>query len=80
MSQVKVDYNKEQKYNRKKLVKKQKIERVIGTIAATLVAVALIGWVGFSMYNKQQAEKAANITKLTLDASALSEYTSELND
>lgn len=80
MSQAKVDYNKEQKYNRKKLVKKQKIERVIGTIAATLVAVALIGWVGFSMYNKQQSEKAANITKLTLDASALSEYTSGLND
>lgn len=80
MSQAKVDYNKEQKYNRKKLVKKQKVQRVVGTIAATVVAVALIGWVGFSMYNKQQEEKAAEITKLTLDSSALSDYTSSLND
>ncbi len=80
MSQAKVDYNKEQKYNRKKLVKKQKVQRVVGTIAATVVAVALIGWVGFSMYNKQQDEKAAEITKLTLDSSALSDYTSSLND
>ena len=80
MSQAKVDYNKEQKYHRKKLVKKQKVQRVVGTIAATVVAVALIGWVGFSMYNKQQEEKAAEITKLTLDSSALSDYTSSLND
>ena len=80
MSQAKVDYNKEQKYNRKKLVKKQKVQRVVGTIAATVVAVALIGWVGFSMYNKQQDEKAAEITKLTLDSAALSDYTSSLND
>lgn len=80
MSQAKVDYNKEQKYNRKKLVKKQKVQRVVGTIAATVVAVALIGWVGFSMYNKQQDGKAAEITKLTLDSSALSDYTSSLND
>ena len=80
MSQAKVDYNREQKYNRKKLVKKQKVQRVVGTIAATVVAVALIGWVGFSMYNKQQDEKAAEITKLTLDSSALSDYTSSLND
>ena len=80
MSQAKVDYHKEQKYHRKKLVKKQKVQRVVGTIAATVVAVALIGWVGFSMYNKQQDEKAAEITKLTLDSSALSDYTSSLND
>ena len=61
-------------------MKKQKVQRVVGTIAATVVAVALIGWVGFSMYNKQQDEKAAEITKLTLDSSALSDYTSSLND
>ncbi|MDD6194665.1 MAG: hypothetical protein PUB19_07185 [Lachnospiraceae bacterium] len=80
MSQAKVDYNKEQKYNRKKLVKKQKRARVLGTIAATLVAVALIGWVGFSTYSKYEEQKEATITKLTLDSSALSDYTSGLSD
>ena len=79
MSQAKVDHNKEQKYNRKKLVKKQKRERIMGTIAATLVAVVLIGWVGFSMYNKYEDQKEATVTKLTLDSSALSDYTSNLD-
>lgn len=48
MSQEKVDRYKEQKANRKELMKKAKRAELIRNCIASVVLVAVIGWVGYS--------------------------------
>lgn len=48
MSQEKVDRYKEQKANRKELMKKAKRAAVIRNTIASVVLVAVVGWVGYS--------------------------------
>ena len=52
MSQKKVDYHKEQKSNRQNIIKKEKRTQMIERIVGTLIALVLVVWVGFSVYNK----------------------------
>lgn len=80
MSQEKVNYNKEQKHNRKKIVKKKKIQHVVGIVAGCALTAALLVWVGFSVYKKYETAQAENVTKLTLDSSALTEYMANLDE
>jgi hypothetical protein len=74
MSQEKVDYNKKQKQNRKKTVKKRKFKAVAGIVAGVAVVAVLGGWIGFSAYTNYEAEKAANPTYYDLNLSALTDY------
>ncbi len=78
MSQEKVDYHKQQKQNRKKIVKRQKAEHIAILCASLALLVVLGVWVGFSVNTKYQEKKAANPTYYEIDASALSEYMSGL--
>jgi type VI protein secretion system component VasF len=55
MSQEKVDLNKEKKSKMKKEVKMRKVYARLGGVVAILVAVVIVGYVGFSI--KQQVEK-----------------------
>lgn len=48
MSQEKVDRYKEQKANRKETMKKAKRAELIRNCVASVVLVAVIGWVGYS--------------------------------
>lgn len=48
MSQEKVERYKEQKANRKKTMKKAKRAMVIRNTIASVVLVAVVGWVGYS--------------------------------
>ena len=48
MSQEKVDRYKEQKANRKEMMKKAKRAELIRNCVASVVLVAVIGWVGYS--------------------------------
>ena len=79
MSQEKVDYNKEQKHNRKKNVKKRKVQHIVGIVAGCVLTVALLVWVGFSVYSKYETAQAANVTKITVDNSAMTEYMANLD-
>lgn len=74
MSQEKVNLNKERKINRKKEVHKRKINHIIEIICICAIAIALIGWIGFSVYKKHEADVAENPTVLTTDTSALNDY------
>lgn len=58
MSQAKVDRYKEEKKNRAKIMKKEKREMLLLKAAGTLVAVALVGWIGFSVYQNVHVEPA----------------------
>lgn len=51
MSQAKVDRYKEQKANRKKIMARERRERMMWKIGGGVVLVALVGWIGFSAYN-----------------------------
>ena len=48
MSQEKVERYKEAKANRKKTMQKEKRMRILRNSVASVVVVALIGWIGYS--------------------------------
>ena len=48
MSQEKVNKYKEQKANRKEIMKKEKRASIIRNSVASVILVAVIGWVGYS--------------------------------
>ena len=76
MSQAKVDRYKEEKRNREKIMKKQKREAMLMKLAGTVVVVALVGWIGFSVYQNAQ-EGTANTYQVKTEA--LDEYLTNLS-
>jgi len=57
MSQAKVDRYKKEKANRKKNMKKEKIQNVLRKCAVFVVALVLVGWIGYSAYNTYESKK-----------------------
>ena len=53
MSQAKVDRYKEEKANRKKVMRKEKIRKC----AVAVVAAALVVWIGYSAYNMYESSR-----------------------
>lgn len=49
MSQAKVDQYKKEKHSRKELQKKAKTKKVIAYAISTIVAVIVVGWLGYSI-------------------------------
>jgi predicted negative regulator of RcsB-dependent stress response len=82
MSQKKVDQYKNEKKNRKEIMRKEKTTARIEILVAVLIFAALIGWFGFSVYQKSQIDKAANAEAVTtsLDLSAMDEFETTLNE
>lgn len=80
MSQEKVDLRREQKHNRKKILKKQKMEHILLAVGGIVVAVAIVVWAGFSAHTKYEEKKAENPTYYSVDTSDLTEYLSSLQD
>ncbi|MCI8483528.1 MAG: hypothetical protein HFH41_04225 [Lachnospiraceae bacterium] len=78
MSQKKVDRYKEEKANRKKIMKREKIKRSIATVCGTLASIAVIGWVGYSAYGYFHKQEEKNPVQTEIDISALNEYLSGL--
>lgn len=78
MSQAKVDKYKEAKKNRKKLMKKEKIQKYLQIGAACIVAVALIVMAGFSVYNIYESKQPKQ--KVTVDYSAIASLSQSLSE
>lgn len=74
MSQAKVDRYKEEKANRKKTIKKEKHLRAVSTACATVVCVALIGWIGYSAYGYFRTEKTQTASRTEVNVDALNDY------
>ena len=49
MSQAKVDKHKQEKSNRKKNVKKRNFKKIAAYVVATLIAIAFICYIGYSV-------------------------------
>ncbi|MCD7743749.1 MAG: hypothetical protein LUI13_00380 [Lachnospiraceae bacterium] len=77
MSQEKVDRYKEEKKNRAKIIKKEKRQWMLTKVVGALVAVLVVAWVGFSVYNYSDTTDSTATVELpsyTVDTAALDEY------
>lgn len=72
MSQEKVDRYKEEKANRKKIMAKQKREKAIRRVAGTVIAVVLIGWIGYSAVDAYQESRPRQTVEV--DYTAVDDY------
>lgn len=77
MSQEKVNKYKEEKANRKQIIKKEKRNRIIGWIVSAVIGLAIVGWIGFSIYDSTAKSIASSQTKV--DFTAIDDYFSALN-
>ena len=67
MSQEKVDRYKKEKANRKRLMRKQKVMGIIRKGILTLVALAVIGWLGYSAYDMYESGKERVVAEVNYD-------------
>ena len=42
--------------------KKKKIEEIASLVCVSIIAIAIVGWIGFSVYKKAEQVKLANAT------------------
>ncbi|MBU9737278.1 hypothetical protein [Diplocloster agilis] len=77
MSQEKVDRYKKEKANRQKILKKQKVERIVLKVVAVVILVAALGWVGFSVYDIVQKRP---VETAYVDLSAVDNYMNGLEE
>lgn len=78
MSQEKVAKYKEQKANRKSIMRKQKITKMIRNTCALVVVVAVVGWVGYS--GVVAFLDSRPVPSVEVDYTAVSEYESSLSE
>ncbi|MCC8051965.1 MAG: hypothetical protein LIP10_15175 [Clostridiales bacterium] len=82
MSQAKVDRYKEEKKNRAKIIKKEKRQWMLTKAVGVLVAVLVVAWVGFSVYNYTGTTEETTTVELptyTVDTAALDDYLTALS-
>lgn len=82
MSQAKVDRYKEEKRNRAKIIKKQKIEWMATKVGLSLVAIVMVAWIGVSVYNgaNTQTDTTEELASYTVNTSAIDDYMSGLSE
>ena len=78
MSQAKVDQYKKDKANRQKIIKKQKMMHRVEMVAITLVCVLVVGWIGYSVYDKVSSNQEKET--VVFDAGAIQDYLSGLSE
>ena len=76
MSQEKVNRYKEEKANRKEILAKEKRKRTQVKICAGVIALLLVCWVGYSVYDVATRPDSSAVE---LDVTALDEYLSSMN-
>ena len=64
MSQAKVDRYKEEKANRKKIMRREKIANKLRKCVVGLVAIALVFWIGYSAYNMYESSRPVEEAKV----------------
>ncbi len=79
MSQKKVDNYKERKANRKSEQKKEKFYDILEKVVGILVCVALVAWIGYSVYDKVTEKDASEVQQTVMDTSALDNYVSGIS-
>lgn len=68
MSQEKVDRYKQEKANRKQIMRKQRMVNFVRKGVLALVALALIGWLGYSAYDMYESGKERVVAEVNYDS------------
>lgn len=76
MSQEKVDRYKEEKANRRQIMKKQKMMNTARKAVLGVIALALVAWLGISAANTYLDNQPRKIAEINYDA--IDEYLTEL--
>lgn len=76
MSQAKVDRYKEQKKNRKEIMKKEKREWLLTKLGVSAVGLALAAWIGISVANGfiEPDTTTPEVKSYTVNTSALDDF------
>ncbi|MDO4519028.1 MAG: hypothetical protein Q4B47_01835 [Eubacteriales bacterium] len=74
MSQKKVDIYKEQKKNRKSIIKKEKRMLMLEKLIGLVVCLAVVVWLGFSIHGKMTANQPVEVKETTINTEALTDY------
>ena len=77
MSQAKVDKYKQDKANRKKIMKKEKRQRVLRILLASIVGIAIAGFLVWSVVDKYN-EKNKETQQITLSSEEMSSLMEQL--
>ena len=76
MSQEKVDRYKEEKANRKQTMKKEKTCKMVRNTLFAVIAVVLVGWLGYSVYGIYEDKQPRSVAEV--DYTAVDEYMESL--
>lgn len=68
MSREKVDRYKQEKANRKQIMRKQRMMNFVRKGVLALVALALIGWLGYSAYDMYESGKERVVAEVNYDS------------
>ncbi len=68
MSQEKVDKHKEEKANRRKVMRREKIYGYLRRCAVAVVALALVAWIGYSALNVYQSNRTVETVEIDYSA------------
>ena len=79
MSQKKVDAYKAEKANRDKIMKKEKLILTLEKLAALVLCIVAVCWIGYSVYGKVTEGQENVIQETVMDTSALDSYLNGLN-
>lgn len=74
MSQKKVDRYKEEKANRKKIMKREKMQRKAAALGATVVSAAIVVWLGYSAFGYFSKQEDGAPIQTEVDLSAITEH------
>lgn len=78
MSQKKVEQYKENKKNRKKIMKKEKRVLILEKLAGVVVCAAILFWAGFSIYKYTGSSSSTATTTTSVNIEAISDYYSSV--
>ena len=81
MSQAKVDQHKKAKANRKKEMRKEKLERTAVGVLGVVIVAAICVWIGYSVYGKTTGNTGADAesSAVTVNTDAVDNYLDGLN-
>lgn len=77
MSQEKVDRYKKEKANRKQIIRKEKLQNAIRKCIIGVVAIVLVGWLGYSAYDKYESSRP--VQEAQIDYQAIDGFSQSLS-
>lgn len=82
MSQAKVDRYKEEKANRKKIMKKERFLRRLEISVFVIVGILMVGWVAYSGYRIIERGKKENQKTVSyqMDTKSIDDFLTQLNE